>query len=63
MKFMLTIGAITLALMGIFVLQNMDVVRVDFLIWSVEASRAIIYLVILLLGIFIGWLGKTLKML
>ena len=63
MKFMLTIGAITVALMGIFVLQNMDVVRVDFLIWSVEASRAIIYLVILLIGIFIGWLGKMLKML
>ena len=63
MRFMLTIGAITLALMGIFVLQNMDVVRVDFLIWSVEASRAIIYLMILLIGIFIGWLGKTFKML
>ena len=63
MKLILTIGAITLGFMGVFVLQNMEVVSVDFLIWSVEASRAIIYLVILLIGIFVGWLGKSLRML
>lgn len=48
---------------GIFVFQNMDVVRVDFLIWSIEASRVIIYLTVFLVGIFVGWLGKSLRML
>jgi uncharacterized integral membrane protein len=63
MKFIFIIGIIALALMGVFVIQNIEVVSVDFLFWSVEASRAIIYLVILLIGVFIGWLGKSLRML
>ena len=59
----MTIGIIALILMGIFVIQNMEVVSVTFLIWSIEASRIIIYLVIFLIGALIGWLGKSLKLL
>lgn len=58
-----SIALIFLILTGIFVLQNMQVVRVDFLFWSLEASRVVIYLTIFLIGAFVGWLGKSLRML
>ena len=61
LKAFLAIVFITLT--GIFVFQNMEVVRVEFLFWSLEASRVVIYLTIFLLGIFVGWLGKSLRML
>jgi uncharacterized integral membrane protein len=61
MNMRLFIGVFALAFMAIFVLQNMEVVSVDFLIWSVEASRVIIYLTVFLIGFGIGWLGKSLK--
>ncbi len=63
MNFKLFISLLSLSLMGIFVFQNMEVVEVDFLIWSVEASRVIIYLVIFLIGAFTGWVGKSMRML
>ena len=63
MKFKMFIAAVFLALTGIFVLQNMEVVQVDFLLWSLEASRVIIYLTIFLIGALVGWLGKSLRML
>lgn len=58
-----SIALVFLILTGIFVLQNMQVVRVDFLFWSLEASRVVIYLTIFLIGAFVGWLGKSLRML
>ena len=57
------IATVALMIMGIFVFQNMEVVEVNFLIWSVEASRVIIFLVIFLIGALVGWLGKSLRML
>lgn len=50
-----------LVLMLIFVLQNMEVVSVAFLIWNLQASRIVIYLTIFLIGALIGWLGRSLK--
>lgn len=55
------IGAMAaLALLIIFVLQNMDVVSVEFLIWQIQASRVIIYLSIFLIGALLGWLARSL---
>ena len=56
----LIIGSIALLLMLIFVLQNMEVVSVEFLVWRIQASRIIIYLAIFLIGFFIGWIGRSL---
>jgi uncharacterized integral membrane protein len=61
MHFKISIAAGVLLLMGIFVLQNMEVVQVDFLIWSLEASRVIIYLTVFLIGALVGWLGKSMR--
>lgn len=63
MNLKLIIGIAALVLMGIFVIQNMEVVSVSFLVWSIEASRVIIYLAIFLIGALVGWLGKSLRML
>lgn len=63
MNFKVFIAIVFIVITGIFVFQNMEVVRVDFLIWSLEASRVIIYLTIFLIGAFVGWLGKSLRML
>ena len=58
LKYILLLTAIIL--MGIFVIQNMEVVAINFLFWQVEASRVIIYLSIFLMGNISGWLGNTL---
>jgi uncharacterized integral membrane protein len=63
MSFKMFIATVALMIMGIFVFQNMEVVEVNFLLWSVEASRVIIFLVIFLIGALVGWLGKSLRML
>ena len=63
MSFKLFIGLIAILLMGIFVFQNMEIVQVNFLIWSLEASRVIIYLTIFLLCALTGWVGKSMRLL
>ena len=50
------IVALTLAtLLVVFTLQNVDVVEVRFLFWSLEMSRAIMLLGVLGTGIVLGW--------
>jgi uncharacterized integral membrane protein len=61
MNWKVILGTTALILMGIFVIQNMEVVSVDFLIWSLQASRVIIYLTIFLIGAVVGWLWKSLS--
>ena len=61
MNFKLLIGILAVALMGIFVFQNMEVVSVTFLVWSIEASRVLVYLSIFLIGVLVGWLGRSLR--
>lgn len=61
MNFRHIAGMAVLVLMLIFVFQNMEVVSVAFLVWDLQASRIIIYLTIFLIGMFIGWLGRSLR--
>ncbi|NNC67088.1 MAG: LapA family protein [Gammaproteobacteria bacterium] len=44
------------ALIGLFVLQNIEQVQVSFLFWSISMSRAIMLFFVILTGIAIGWL-------
>ena len=62
MNWKMIIGVAALILMGIFVIQNMEIVSVDFLIWSLQASRVIIYLSIFLLGSIVGWTWKSISL-
>lgn len=60
MNLKLLIAAVLLVLMFFFVLQNTQVVEINFLLWSVSSSRVIIYLSIFLIGMLTGWLGNSL---
>jgi uncharacterized integral membrane protein len=47
---------ILLALVIVFVLQNTQVVDVQFFFWTVSMSRALVLLGTLVIGLFAGWL-------
>ncbi|UPT78563.1 LapA family protein [Sulfurovum sp. XGS-02] len=40
----------------LFVFQNISIVEVHFLFWSLQISRALLIFCLLLIGIAIGWL-------
>jgi len=46
---------ILLLLAVIFTAQNYEIVKIKFLFWSFEASRAIILFLTLVIGVIIGW--------
>jgi len=52
-KFILGIIIGILAL--IFIFQNMQTVDVTFLAWTITMSRALMLLIILLIGFILGW--------
>lgn len=47
-----------LALVLVFAIQNVEVVEVRFLAWSLEISRALLLFVVFLLGGAAGWLAR-----
>ena len=47
---------ILLVLLVIFVSQNYGVVTIQFLFWSFQTSKAIMFFAVLLIGIIIGWI-------
>lgn len=60
MKDVKLIAALLLAaLVVVFVLQNAAPVQVAFLAWSWTASRALVLLVVFLLGAATGWLARA----
>lgn len=49
-----------LAFLVIFTVQNYEVVKIQFLLWSFETSRAIIIFGTLVIGFAIGWIASYL---
>ena len=45
----------------IFVAQNTEIVDVTLLFWTVTVSRAIMYGVLFVLGLLVGWLTTSLR--
>jgi len=43
-------GMLVLMLVAIFCLQNLGMARIEFLMWSIEAPRALIYTLVFLAG-------------
>jgi uncharacterized integral membrane protein len=58
MYFKLLSAVVLLILVLIFIFQNMIPVTIQFLAWRVETARGLMALVILLIGVVIGWLGR-----
>lgn len=51
---------VLVALMLIFVFQNLGVVEIRFLFWSALMSRSLLVLIFFLLGAAAGWIGANL---
>jgi putative membrane protein len=58
MKFVF--GILIGVLVVIFIIQNGEVVDVSFLFWTLTVSRAVMVMVIFLVGIITGWIGRSL---
>lgn len=54
----LIIAIVLAILVVVFVLQNAEPVGVAFLAWTWTASRAIVLLVVFLVGALVGWLAR-----
>ena len=56
MKPKLIIGAILAGLMLVFIIQNATVMNLRFLFWTLSMSGALMMLLILSVGVILGWL-------
>ena len=56
MKIKLGISLVLAFLVFLFISQNVEIVRVEFLAWSVEMSLVLLAFIMLGAGIIIGWL-------
>ena len=55
MNIKLVLVMAVLFIFAVFIVQNAQVVMVNFLFWKIEASRAIVLMVTFVLGLFTGW--------
>ncbi|MBN1686998.1 MAG: LapA family protein [Spirochaetales bacterium] len=51
----LIIGALLGILVVVFALQNLDTVTYTFFAWSLDVSRGVVVIIVLAVGIFVGW--------
>lgn len=56
MNYKLIVVLFLAALGVIFIFQNIEVVQIHFLFWSFAMSRSLLVILLLSLGIAIGWL-------
>lgn len=47
---------VLIVLSVVFIVQNFSVVKITFLFWSIEMSRALLVFFLIAIGIAIGWL-------
>jgi len=55
MNFKLILIIILTSLVVIFITQNVAVVEVSFLFWSISMSRALLIFFLLIIGFILGW--------
>ncbi len=60
MKLKLILVIILLLFLAIFIMQNYEIVKIEFLFWSFQTSRALIVFISLFVGLIIGWLTSYL---
>ena len=56
MHFKLIFVLVLISLAVLFIIQNVAVVEVQFLLWSIQVSRSLLMLILLAVGIIVGWL-------
>lgn len=50
---------VLIALATIFIVQNAAVVELRFLFWTMSMSRALMFVLLVLIGIAVGWLLRS----
>ncbi|MBW2656431.1 MAG: LapA family protein [Deltaproteobacteria bacterium] len=53
------ISLVLAALTILFILQNIAVINISFLFWTFFISRSVLIFLVLLIGIVIGWLLRS----
>lgn len=51
----LILSMTVLGLLVVFTIQNVEIVQVHFLLWTLEIRRAFLLFVVLACGVLIGW--------
>ncbi len=51
----LIVGLVLIGLLVVFVIQNVAVVEIQFLLWTMSMSRALMMFFLIAIGIVIGW--------
>lgn len=46
----------------LFIFQNIGVIEIRFLFWSIAMSRSLLLFLVLLIGVIIGWLWHSLAL-
>jgi uncharacterized integral membrane protein len=59
MNIKLIVAIILLALVVVFVVQNVTTVELHFLFWTVSMSRSLMAIFLLIIGFAVGWLSGT----
>jgi uncharacterized integral membrane protein len=54
MNWKISLILVLAVLVTIFIFQNHEITKVNFLLWSLESSKAIVLFLTLLVGIFMG---------
>lgn len=55
MNYKLVLILILAGLVVLFIIQNVAVVEIQFLFWSVQMSRSLLMFLLLAIGVIIGW--------
>lgn len=55
MNYRLTLILILAGLVILFIIQNVAVVEIKFLFWSIQMSRSLLMFFLLAIGLIIGW--------
>jgi len=55
MNYKLILILILACLAGLFIIQNVAVVEIRFLFWSIQMSRSLFVFFLVAIGIIIGW--------
>lgn len=58
MKFTFVLGVIIGILVVAFILQNTEIVEISFLFWTISISRALMVLLVFIIGIIVGAIIK-----
>ena len=54
-------GIIVGVLLVIFIAQNLIMVDITFLVWTITINRGVMILIVLIFGIALGWIIKSFK--